>query len=486
MELSNESINVLESWWTKKAADNFLAFRRFIRDDKLLYGWFIIDLCIQLQQFYLDLIAGKRPILAIQTPPQHGKSWAITDFIAWVLGRHPELRIIFASFSEYLGVRTNRALQKYFISEKYNNIFPDFSIGKKRVVAMENAPLRNNSVVETNQGGFFRNTTVRGPVTGESLDLGIIDDPIKGREEANSPTFREKTWDWFTDDFGTRFSDSAGLLIIMTRWHVDDLIGRLKKEYPNTKTLNYPALATKDAKHRREKEPLFPELKSKKFLMGKQRIMSDPNFSALYQGNPVVLGGDLIKDEWWRWQEVRPRILFKFIVADTAQKTKTQNDYTDLACWGYGVDGRIHILDHIHDKFKAPALRREALAFYNKHNTPRKALHDPVMRGMFIEDKSSGTGLIQELEEEGCKVFEVPRQTDKIMRCDDASPHIAAGQVVLYADVHNVGVITQEAREFPNGEHDDAIDNVFNAIEVAFINKLVTNSLQAAMEADDG
>ncbi|MCK4788804.1 MAG: phage terminase large subunit, partial [Desulfobacteraceae bacterium] len=332
--------------------------------------------------------------------------------------------------------------------------------------------------------GFFRNTTIGGPVTGESLDIGVIDDPFKGRAEANSPTIRDKVWDWFTDDFGTRFDDKAGLLIIMTRWHVDDLVGRLVKERPETVVLNYPALATKDEEHRKIGTPLFPELKSKEFLLGKKSIMTEANWSALYQGMPVVVGGDMVKDSWWRWWTRLPKLAYKFIVIDTAQKVKIKNDFTDFQCWGMGVDDNIYLLDHIHEKFEAPALRREAYAFYNKHNTKRVNVDDPVLRAMYIEDKSSGTGLIQELRLKGVKVVAVQRNTDKVFRCEDASPEIEAGRVYLNEDVKNVSVITQEGREFPNGEFDDAFDNTMNAIEVAYLTREASNSLQAAMEAD--
>jgi hypothetical protein len=92
-----------------------------------------------------------------------------------------------------------------------------------------------------NHRGSFRNTTVEGQITGHGLDIGIIDDPIKGRAEAMSKAVRDKIWDWFTDDFVTRFSDSAGLLMIMTRWHVDDAVGRFIKRFPEAKILRYPA-----------------------------------------------------------------------------------------------------------------------------------------------------------------------------------------------------------------------------------------------------
>jgi predicted phage terminase large subunit-like protein len=102
---------------------------------------------------------------------------------------------------------------------------------------------------------------------------------------------------------------------------------------------------------------------------------------------------------------------------------------------------------------------------------------------MYIEDKSSGVGLIQELKRKKLKVFQVPRNTDKILRADDASPYIESGRVVLNTEINGIDNLTKEAREFPNSEFDDDIDCLITAVEIAFINKKTTNSLRAAMEA---
>ena len=107
--------------------------------------------------------------------------------------------------------------------------------------------------------GSFRNTTVTGQITGHELHFGVIDDPFKGRAEAYSPTIRDKTWGWFADDFMSRFAKDGALLIVMTRWHVDDLLGRyLDKYIQDVRVLRYPAIATHDELHRKKGEALFP------------------------------------------------------------------------------------------------------------------------------------------------------------------------------------------------------------------------------------
>jgi len=490
MALTANDIDLIEDFWIQKSRVNFLAYRQFMRNERFTSGWFMADLCKHLQQFYLDLRAGLRPILLIQSPPQHGKSWTVADFISWISGKWPEIRSIYATYSDTLGVRCNLSQQRQIDSKKYSKIFPGTKLSSKKGEAIRN--LNHLELLDSDgnlTNGQFRNTTTGGSVTGESLDLGVIDDAVKGREQANSITWSQKIWEWFTDDFMTRFSENAGLLIIMTRWSTHDIIARLLKIKDQLKgkftILNYQAIATKDETNRNEGDPLFPELKSLEFLKSKKAVMPQTSWESLYQGKPTVTGGNLFKDDWWEWYTKLPPIKYKFITADTAQKVKTQNDWTIFQCWGYGIDGRIYLLDKFREKLEAPELRREAEIFYRKHDLPKMKVDDPVLRGMYIEDKSSGTGLLQELRRKRLKVIEVPRHTDKYFRGEDAVPYVESGRVVLNTEIPGIGNLTKEAREFPNGEFDDDIDTCMTAIEVAYINKDQTNMLKAAMEAID-
>jgi predicted phage terminase large subunit-like protein len=456
---SQEELDLIERWWVLNSRTDFYTYRRYINAYSLITGRFIEELAKGLQKFYDDMMAGKRPILVIHAPPQHGKSFSVTDFISWFLGKAPGNRVIYASFSDRLGVRANRTLQRIFENPKYHAIFPEMVVGRSRVVSVFNKLLRNNEIVETDQGGYFRNTTVNGSVTGEGADLGVIDDPLKGRKEANSKTVREGVWDWLTDDFMSRFSDHAGLLMIMTRWHVDDPVGRiLDKKGDKVTYLNYAAIDELG-------NALFPEHKSLEFLLERKESMLPENWQSLYQGNPVIKGGNIVKSDWWVWGEQLPKIRFRFIVADTAQKKNNWNDYTDLQAWGMDWAGRIHLLDHFHERIESPELRVVAKEFYDRHNN----ISNQPLRGMWIEDKSSGSGLLQELSRLRLKVNAVQRNVDKISRAQDTAPEVKSGKVVLYKNVRDVDVIVDEASAFPNGINDDAWDNTMNAIEVAFL-----------------
>lgn len=459
-------LDLYQEFWEKESRENFYAFRQYMGGQKFKKGWFHRTLSCELQQFYVDLKSHQRPVLIIEAPPQHGKSRSVSEFLAWLMGKMPDLAIIYASYSDRLGVRANRFLQRTIDSEKYKNVFPETKLGTERVATLSGRALRNNEIFElVDHDGSFRNTTVNGSVTGEVLDMGVIDDPIKGRAESNSKTIQEKTWDWFTDDFYTRFSEYAGLILILTRWSVMDLAARLIEAEKNVKVITFKAIADEDEEFRKRGEALFPEHKSLEFLLKRKGKMSANNWSSLYQQAPVVGSGNLFKYEDWNWWKVRPKAKYKFIVADTAQKKNNWNDFTDLQCWEYGVDGNIYLVDHLHKRMTAPELRREAKIFYKKHDTGEMA----VLRGMWIEDKSSGTGLIQDLKEDRLKIKAIPRNTDKIERANDAAPYIEAGRVYLNEDVRDVGIITDEATPFPNAVHDDAIDCTMSAIEVAFI-----------------
>jgi hypothetical protein len=246
--------------------------------------WFPRSLAGKLRWFWDEFRAGRRPILLLQTPPQHGKSLAVIDFITWAIGHDPELRVIYSSFSDRLGIRANLRLQRTLDSPTYQRIFPETRLSGTHVVTIAERFLRNHEVLEfVGHDGYFRNTTVLGSITGEALDLGVIDDPIKGRAEASSEVTRDKVWLWLTDDVFSRFSEHAGLLMIMTRWHVDDPAGRLIERYGSRVTVaRYPAIAEADEKFRRAGEALFPELKSLDFLMERRKLYTEGSWAALY------------------------------------------------------------------------------------------------------------------------------------------------------------------------------------------------------------
>jgi len=457
----------------RQARESFFSYRKLI-NPKSKWGWWQEEIANELQLFFDDLITGKRPKLVIQAPPQHGKSVQIIDFISWLAGKNPDCRTIYTSFSERLGVRANLKLQRLYDSAIYQDIFPDTKINSSNIVTVSGQFLRNREILEyCDHTGYFRNTTVGGSITGESLDLGVIDDPIKGRKEANSLTVRDSVWDWFTDDFLTRFSEDAGLLCILTRWHIDDPIGRLIKNNPDVKVLSYPAIATQNEKHRKEGDALFPEHKSIDFLLERKAVMDTTSWLGLYQQSPIVVGGELIKGEWFKRYSTLPKLEYKKIFADTAQKKGKHNDYTVFECWGY-ADGNIYLIDLVRKKMEAPELRRTANDFWNKHAQDNNGR----LREMCIEDKASGTGLIQDIKaHDKIPIKAIQRNIDKLTRVQDVLTYIENGYVYIPENASFVSDFIAECEAFTADDahdHDDQIDPLCDAIDNMIAKRGVT------------
>jgi len=461
---SKIEIDLVEDLWAAQSRDSFWAFRQYMHP-KLIRSWWVRDAARRLQKFGDDLNAGLRPKLLITAPPQHGKSMMITDFLAWYWASSPDTRIFYASFSERLGVRANLTLQRIFDNSRFQRAFPDFKIPSRVTMDKDNAGRRRNaSTIETlTSDGVFRNTTVRGAITGEGLDLGVLDDPIKGREEAQSIRVRDRTWEWLTDDFMTRFSDDGGLLGIMTRWHVDDPFGRIVDAMPDVEQVRYPALAEHDEVHRKAGEPLFPEHKSLGFLLERKAAMTAANFEALYQQNPVIAGGNIFQEDWWQFRRAIPELEYLTVYGDTAQKKDQRHDYSVFQLWGKMKNGGCILIDQARGRWSAPELRREATAFWDKHKA--RNYRAPI-RAFKVEDKSSGTGLIQELRERpySLPIIGIPRNRDKVSRAQDVSPHIEAGHVYILDRQPWLADFLAEAAAFPDAPHDDQIDPMMDAV----------------------
>jgi predicted phage terminase large subunit-like protein len=464
---NSDKIELIEIVKIKASRENFHEFRRFVHP-KNATGWFQEDAASNLQQFYEDLIVGKRPKLVIEAPPQHGKSAIVVDFIAWLSGKQSNVRTIYTSFSERLGVRANLSLQRMMVNPKYKKVFPSFAIPEKNAVTISAQKLRNREIIEyIDADGFFRNTTVQGSITGESLDLGVIDDPIRGRKDANSTTVRNACWDWFTDDFFTRFSEDAGLLCILTRWHVDDPIGRLIASDKTVKVLKYKAIADKDDEHRKTGDPLFPELKSLEFLHERRSIMPDVNWSALYQQSPYAQGGSIIKGEMFGRYRTLPEMQWRAVYGDTALKKKQSNDYQVAECWGMGKDGKVYLIDVLRDKFEAYQLEQRFPDFWNKHKTRDTG----QLRHFAIEDKASGTELIQRMKHTirpAIPVKAIQRSVDKYTRLQDVLGFIESGHVMIPESASWVSDFVSECEAFTADDahdHDDQIDPMIDAVD---------------------
>ena len=473
--LRTKDIDLLDLLAIHESRESFYAYRCYIHPS-MTQGWFTEELARIGEQFYTELLSGKRPKYAIEAPPQHGKSTLVVDLITWIAGKHPDFRQMYTSFSDRLGVRANLAIQRIFDSKKFKRIFPSTRISTIGSPDRFGAT-RNRELIEfIDKEGSFRNTTVEGQITGESLDIGYIDDPIKGRKAANSPTTRNSVWDWFCDDFFTRFSDQAGFLFVMTRWHLDDPLSRAQEIFGDAlKTFKFPAIAEVTDKFRYDGEALFPKLKSLSFLLERKSIMPTFSWLSLYQQSPTQAGGNIVQGAWFQRYRALPAIEYRMIYGDTAQKIKQHNDYSVLQCWGKEKGyNRIYLLDQIRGKWEAPELKKRAIAFWTKHSS--KAFdYDNFgdLRKMKIEDKASGTGLIQEIRLDAARGIIIPiegieRNIDKYSRVCDASPSIESGYVFVPEEAPFTNDYIAEWEAFTADDshlHDDQIDPTCDAIK---------------------
>lgn len=451
----------------KICVDDFYEFRKAI-NKKFIEGWWQKEVANHLQKFAEDMASGLSPILVLEAPPQHGKSTQVIDFIAWMAGKWPHLKKIYASFSERLGIRANLRLQRIFTSPKYKMIFPETGINESSSIAEKSRFLRNREMLEyVNHEGSFRNTTVNGAVTGESLDVGIIDDPLKGREAANSDAIRNKTWDWFTDDFFTRFSEHAGLLFVLTRWHVDDPIGRLRERFDESeiRVLKYPAIATVAGENgRQEGEALFPEHKSAKFLLKRKGLMAASSWESLYMQNPTVPGGSMLKISKIKFYDDLPNDIIKGVrywdLAATEPHRKNKDPDFTAGAKLYERDGRYYLHDMRHFR-KDIAEVEQAL-----HDT---AQQDGADFPVFVEEEggASGKGYINTLSR---------LLVGYIFKGNKKRMNKVSAAVILESAIDNGNFYVRrapwtqnfvdECEVFPNGKHDDMVDAVTGGMEM--------------------
>lgn len=432
-------------------------------------GWFNRIIAAELQQFYFDVMAGKQPRLIIQAPPRSGKSELFSRrFPAWAFGQNPNLQMIAASYSADLSSRMNRDVQRIIDSEEYAGVFPETSFSSNTSASINSQKnIRNSEIFEiAGYAGSYRSAGVGGGITGMGADIAIIDDPVKDAKEANSQTYRDSVWDWYTSTFYTRLSPKSGILLGMTRWHEDDLAGRLLADMKNGgdqwRVVSFPAIAEEDEQYRKEGDALHPERYDLTHLTKIKKAVGTQTWNALYQQRPSSKGGDVIKRAWFKRYSVLPLMRRVIIAGDTAQKVKQHNDFSVFIVAGIGIDGGLYVIDLIRGKWEAPELERKLEDIWNKYRASHKA------QSVYIEDKSSGTGLIQSIQRKrNIPIKGVQVDADKYTRVLGIQGFIESGYVFLPDGAEWVEDFLSECEKFTatdSHKHDDQVDTLTMAI----------------------
>lgn len=457
--LNPKIVNVLKkSYEQEKARRRLIDFTLYTKPDYEV-NWHHERLCEALDK----LISGETKRLMVFMPPRNGKSeLGSRRFPAYLLGKDPDAQIIAASYSADLASRMNRDVQRIIDSPEYRELFPNTSLnGSNARTIGTGSYVRNSDIFEiVDHKGFYKSSGIGGGITGMGMTYGIIDDPFKNRKEAESSTIRNAVWDWYASTFYTRLEKDARVLIILTRWHEDDLAGRLLKqaeEDPEAEqwtTINYPAIAEDpiDKTDPRDiGEPLWPNKYSLEALTKIKKAVGTYEWSALYQQRPSPSEGNILNRKWWQYYRVTPDKFDEIIQSwDCAFKDNNDSDFVVGQVWGKsGADK--YLLDQVKARMDLPTTINALKSLSAKW---------PRATTKLIEDKANGPAVIQMLKHEISGMIPVNPQGGKVARAYAASPEVEAGNVYLPDPsiapwIHD---FVEETAAFPNSTNDDATD----------------------------
>lgn len=412
-------------------------------------------LCDYVQAFLERKSDKPYEILCISTPPQHGKSVTITETLpSWYLGRNPNHRVIEISYSEDFAIffgRRNREKITQYGKELFG-----IKISNDKNTARD-------FELEGTKGSMISRGIMTG-VTGRQCHLLIIDDPIKNRQEAMSEVYRDRLYQEWLNSFKTRLWVGAKVIVIMTRWHEDDLVGKLLQEEENIEVLNFPCECDDvetDPLRRQHGDALCPEIgKDKNWLRQFKASFTSQEgsmtWNALYQGRPTSLEGNLIQRDWWAYYDPdKPPEFVDYVMSvDASFKDDKSSDYVAIQVWGKnGAD--IYLIDAV-----------------KKHlNFPDTVMEIRRLRGMYdkckvtlIEDKANGTAIITMLKRELIGIIPVEPKGNKLSRVQAVMGAIESGNVHLPKGKRFVPDFINECASFPNGKHDDQVDAMSQAL----------------------
>ena len=460
-ELRQEKLKRLKREQLRRAAQNSLKDFILYNNEDYMMGWVHEEICETLDQFYEDVKAKKSPRIIICLPPRSGKSEIISrNFPAYLFGRDPNLNIISASYSGDLASRFNLDVQRIIDSDNYKKIFPETFLGGKSYPQYK----KTDSLFEiVNHKGSYRSAGVGGGVTGMGCDILIIDDPFKDRADANSPTIREKTYDWYKSTAYTRLSDGGGVIILQTRWHIADLAGQLiskmhsDEKADQFKVIEYQAIAEHDEKHRKKGEALHPERYSLAKLEAIRQTLGAYEWAALYQQHPVPKEGATFKlDNFRRYNDKNIPISFDRILGswDMTFKDKKDNDFVVGQVWGKkGAD--FYLLDQVRGQWDFIKTLKVFIQLAEKW----KRCH-----GWLIEDKANGSAIISTLKKHISGLKPINPTESKIARAEAISIYIETGNVYIPENAPYIADLEDEIINFPAVDHDDQIDCMTQAL----------------------
>jgi predicted phage terminase large subunit-like protein len=413
-------------------------------------GWIHKEVTDLLDAFVEAVERRLSPRLIIELPPRHGKSELISRrFPAYLLGKHPEWEVVCATYNQDLADDLGRDVRSLMHEQLYHDLFPGMELRKD-----------SNSVsyMKTTRGGSYTSVGIGGALTGRGLHVGIIDDPVKNREDADSELIREATWKWYQSVFRTRAAPGAGIILLQTRWHQDDLAGKIQLQMESNlegdqwHLYSFPAIATKDEPRRKEAEALHPERWSVKELTKLKNTIDAREWSALYQQNPVPLEGIHIKREWMKWEKPDTKNLNWYITTDFAIGEKSTNDYTVL--WAFAVDEQDNIYFAPPVRGRWPAMEIveklcDLCVTYKPVQIALENVHISKTLGPYLKKRMVERKIYTAL-------WDFTQTRDKVAR--SASLRGRMQQSKVFLPPAGRSDIEPEFLAFPAGRHDDLVD----------------------------
>ncbi len=443
------------------------SFKYFIQ----IFHFYLFRQNFIFRPFHLDIIKNLEDIvfgknekrnLLINMPPRMGKSQIMQYFVAWSYTINKQCNFILTSYGDDLVLKFSDFVKSIISSDLYKDMF-DLDIDAKS---------RAKAFWKVSEGGELRATSMGGTITGfgaGTMQDGwggamIIDDPLKANDY-KSETALKNCEDFYVNTLKSRLNNpSTPIILIMQRLHVDDLTGYvLNNEEEEWKHVKYQGLDEEN------EEALWPDkVPVDKLLYWKKTL---PFFYySQYQQEPIILGGAVIKREWFKFYSSTENYIYNriFIAGDTAMKIKEYNDYSVFGVFGVTNLGKLHILDLIRGKWESPTLRQQLISLWNKWVNQ---IPECPCSAVYVEDKSSGTGLIQDLQAmTGIPILGLKADKDKLIRAELALPYIESGNVLL-PDNESYAfnpTILSECEAFTRDDshkHDDVVDVISYGIQ---------------------
>jgi predicted phage terminase large subunit-like protein len=457
-------------------------------------GWMHKVLANELMKFSAAVINQESPRLMITMPPRHGKSMQASQYWpAWHLGNHPEHEFINTSYAQSLQMDFSRKIQELVKSPDYHLLFGNLGVTKKNE-AIERWSIFDYDNDKRTGGGILA-AGVGGPITGRGAHVLLIDDPVKNREEAESEIVREGAKAWYSSTAYTRLAPGAGVLVIQTRWHDDDLSGWLlsemqgaEKELQETgewpedadhwRVIDFPAIATRNEKYRRKGEALHPERYPLAALKKIKRTLAPRDWAALYQQNPQVEEGAYFQKKYLRTYKPTKGFhadLDIFVAGDLAISKAEHADWTVFYVAGLDKDGNVYFLDEFRGKWDAAEIIDIMFEIHRKWKPKAFGLEKgqiSLTLDKFLQRRKDEEGLfdlhVEELP---------PGKADKELRARTIQGLMALGKVYWPEGALWVDEAWNELLRFPAGVKDDRVD------AAAWIGKMIAERKYSGTKA---